>query len=107
MVRSPLFPEIDVMLHEPARLRVVALLAVVDEADFMYLLRKTGLSRGNLSVQMKKLEAAGIVTVAKELNGNRPRTSYALSGRGRESLEAYATAMQLLLGSISGQSESK
>jgi len=93
------------MLHEPARLRVVALLAMVEEADFMYLLRQTGLSRGNLSVQMRKLETAGIVTVAKELNGNRPRTSYALSGRGRESLEAYASSMMSLLGSISNRSK--
>lgn len=105
MAGSPLFPEIDGMLHEPARLRVVALLAVVEEADFMYLLRHTGLSRGNLSVQMKRLEAAGIVEVAKELNGNRPRTSYVLSDRGRESLEAYASGMKQLLGSISGRQE--
>lgn len=107
MAGSFVLPEIDVMFHEPARLRVVALLALVEEADFMYLLRKTGLSRGNLSVQMKKLEAAGIVTVATELMGNRPRTSYALSSRGRESLQAYTSSMMRLLGSVSEELETR
>lgn len=100
MSGSPWLPEIDVMLHEPARLRVVALLAMVEEADFMYVLQKTGLSRGNLSVQMRKLEAAKIVTVTKELNGNRPRTSYALSPHGQRSLKEYKRTMSLLLDSI-------
>ena len=97
-----MLPEIDVMLHEPARLRVVALLAMVEEADFMYLLQKTGLSRGNLSVQMRKLEAADIVTVTKELNGNRPRTSCCLSAHGQRSIKECKRTMSVLLDSVAG-----
>lgn len=94
---QPPVPEIDPLLHEPARLRVLALLAAVDEADFMFLLRQTGLSRGNLSVQMGRLEAAKIVDVDRRLDGHRKRTVYSLSSHGLESLKDYSRTMQVLL----------
>lgn len=97
MTRPPSIPEVDVLLHEPARLRVLALLAMVEEADFMYLLRQTGLSRGNLSVQMSRLEEAGLVQADRQLVGNRPRTTYSLSKRGLESLREYKRTMLGLL----------
>jgi len=97
VARQPSVPELDVLIHEPARLRVLALLAMVESADFMYLLRATGLSRGNLSVQMSKLEAAGMVHLDRQLVGNRPRTTYTLSEEGRESLRAYKRTMLGLL----------
>ena len=97
MAPPPTVPEIDVLLHEPARLRVLALLAMVDRADFMYLLGKTGLSRGNLSVQMSKLEAAGIVHLERELVNKRPRTTYFLSEAGLASLREYKRTLVALL----------
>ena len=90
-------PEIDVLVHEPARLRVLAFLARVERADFMYLLRQTGLSRGNLSVQTGKLEAAGILATERELVGNRPRTTFSLTRSGRRALGRYRRAMEGLL----------
>ncbi len=89
MPPAPTVPEVDVLVHEPARLRILALLAMVERADFMYLLRATALSRGNLSVQMSKLEAAGLVRVDRQLVGRRPRTAYRLSNQGIESLRRY------------------
>ena len=89
MTAASVVPEIDVLLHEPARLRILALLAMVERADFMYLLRATELSRGNLSVQMSKLEGAGIVRADRKLVGRRPRTTYQLSKRGIEALRRY------------------
>jgi DNA-binding HxlR family transcriptional regulator len=99
-VDCPTFPEIDTRVHEPARLRVLALLAIVDRADFMYLLRHTGLSKGNLSVQTSNLAEAGLVSVEKEFVGKRPRTSYSLTRRGREALRAYRHVMTGILGSL-------
>jgi DNA-binding transcriptional ArsR family regulator len=99
---APSVPEVDVLIHEPARLRVLALLAMVERADFMYLLRQTGLSRGNLSVQMSKLEAAGMVHLDRQLDGNRPRTTYFLSQRGLESLRVYKRTMLDLLAPFPG-----
>ena len=53
-------PEINAFLHEPARLRLLVFLSVLERADFMFLLRQSGFSKGNLSVQMTKLEEAGL-----------------------------------------------
>ncbi len=97
MAPSPSVPEIDVLFHEPARLRVLALLAMVERADFMFLLRRTGLSRGNLSVQMSKLETAGVVHLDRQLVKNRPRTSYSLTEQGLESLREYKRTLLGLL----------
>ena len=60
--------DIDRMIHEPARLMIVAHLYVVENADFLFLMRQTGLTRGNLSSHMSKLEAAGYVAVEKKWN---------------------------------------
>ena len=97
---DPKIPEIDSFLHEPARLRLLIYLSVLEAADFMYLLRQSGMSRGNLSVQMTKLEEAGIVTVDKSLVNNRPRTTYSLSVEGRKALGRYKQAMEDVLRSL-------
>ena len=66
-------------------------------ADFVYLLRHSGLSRGNLSVQMTKLAEAGLVEIEKSFVRNRPRTVYSLTEKGRNALRDYKTEMSALL----------
>jgi len=95
--REPAVPDIDTFIHEPARLRLLAFLSVLDRADFVYLLRESGLSRGNLSVQMTRLSEAGFVDVEKRFVDNRPRTTYALTAAGRRSLRAYKRTLTELL----------
>jgi DNA-binding MarR family transcriptional regulator len=99
-VAGPVVPEIDGLVHEPARLRLLVFLAMVEAADFMYLLRQTGMSRGNLSVQMSRLEAAGVVRVAKREVDGRLRTTYSLSREGLVALRRYRTTMREILGAI-------
>jgi DNA-binding MarR family transcriptional regulator len=93
-------PNLDVLVHEPARLRLLVFLALVERADFMYLLRQTGLSRGNLSVQASKLVAAGLIAATKELADGRPRTTFALTARGRTALEKYRDTMLQMLSAL-------
>ena len=90
-------PPIDSLLHEPARLRLLAFLAVVKRTDFTYLLKLTGMSKGNLSVQMKKLADADLVAIEKSFQENRPRTVYELTVQGRKALKAYKKSMQTIL----------
>ncbi|MFZ0430052.1 MAG: transcriptional regulator [Acidobacteriota bacterium] len=92
-----LVPAPDAFVHELARLRLLAFLSVLKRADFVYLLRQSGLSRGNLSVQMTKLSEAGLVEIEKSFVRNRPRTVYSLTARGRDTLRAYKTDMKMLL----------
>lgn len=94
-------PVIDTLLHEPARLRVLALLSVVKRTDFTYLLNLTGMSKGNLSVQMNRLAEADIVEIEKSFQGNRPRTVYELTAAGRKALRAYKKNMQTILAALS------
>lgn len=93
-------PEIDALLHEPARLRLLAFLSVVKCIDFTYLLKLSGLSRGNLSVQMSKLSDAKLVRIDKSFEGNRPRTMYRLTARGTSALRAYKKNMKTILAAL-------
>ena len=56
---------IDRLIHEPARLTILSVLVACERADFLFLERATGLTRGNLSVQLTRLEAAGFIDIQK------------------------------------------
>ena len=94
---TPALPPIDDLLHEPARLRLLAFLAVVKRTDFTYLLKLTGMSKGNLSVQMSKLADADLVQIEKSFKGKRSRTMYQLTAAGRKALAAYKRNMHVIL----------
>lgn len=85
--------DIDRLVHEPARLMILATLYVVESADFLFLMRQTGLTRGNLSSHMSKLEAVGYLDIKKEFVGKIPRTLLRLTDRGREAFQSYRQDM--------------
>jgi DNA-binding MarR family transcriptional regulator len=89
--------EIDRMIHEPARLAVMALLYVVESADFTFLMNQTNLSWGNLSTHMSKLEEAGYIEVEKSFKGRRPNTSLRLTTVGREAFQSYRHDLKQML----------
>ena len=80
---------LDRTVHEPARLAVLVLLSSVERADFLYILDETGLSKGNLSSHMTRLEDAGLVKVEKAFLDKIPRTVYELTSEGRNALETH------------------
>ncbi len=77
---------IDRVIHEPARLMIMAYLYVVDSADFLFLMRQTGLTFGNLSSHMAKLEGAGYIEVVKDYVERRPHTMLRMTPKGRSGL---------------------
>jgi len=81
--------EIDKIIHEPARLRIMMILAGVEQADFNFLLTTLNLTRGNLSRHVEKLEFAGYLKVKKSFNGKMPNTSYQLTKEGSKALALY------------------
>ena len=85
--------ELDRTLHEPGRLLIMAFLWVVKSADFLFLLRQTGLTRGNLSSHMSRLEKAGYVDVEKKFVEKVPLTIYHLTKAGRTAFRAYKKNM--------------
>ena len=93
---------IDRLVHEPARFMLMANLYVVEGADFMFLMRRTGLTFGNLSSHLTKLEAAGYVRIEKGYVGKRPRTMVHLTERGRRAFDEYRAGMERMLGDLPG-----
>jgi len=88
--------EIDKIIHEPARLKIIAQLYVVESADFLFLMRQTGLSQGNVSGHLSKLENAAYVEIEKGYIGKRPQTIISLTKRGREMFKKYIKNMREL-----------
>lgn len=92
-------PDLDRLVHEPARLKILAYLSVVKSADFVFLLSRTGLTWGNLSSHMSKLEEAGYIEVQKEIKDKRPHTMLNITQKGRAAFETYRENMLELLDS--------
>jgi DNA-binding transcriptional ArsR family regulator len=90
--------DLDRVIHEPARLMIVALLAGVKEADFLWVQRETALTKGNLSGHLSKLEGAGYVEVEKTYRGKIPLTMLRLTRQGQQALAAYKRSLNGLLG---------
>jgi DNA-binding transcriptional ArsR family regulator len=94
--------EIDRVIHEPARLAVLGLLAAVDSADFLFVQNQTGLTGGNLSSHMTRLEEAGYVEVTKEFVDRIPRTLLRATKEGRAALRQYKRSMLQVLKGLPG-----
>lgn len=86
--------ELDRLIHEPARLLIVTILSSVASADFLFLQRETGLTKGNLSAHLSKLEAAGYVKIEKTFKGKLPLTVCKLTSAGQKALKAYREQLQ-------------
>lgn len=100
MKNKDLFEElrnIDRLIHEPARVAILSLLLVVEEADFVFVMNKTGLSQGNLSSHLAKLEENNLVEIEKMFKGKRPHTILKISREGEDRLRKYIKGMKKFL----------
>lgn len=89
--------EVDRLVHEPARLAILTVLAAAEEVQFTLLEQVLGLTRGNLSSHVSRLEDAGYLTVTKAFEQRTPVTRYRITARGRKALETYRRQMLLSL----------
>ncbi len=90
----------DRLVHEPGRLSILVVLNAVDEADFVFLMEQTGLTKGNLSSHTAKLEAADYVEIEKMFVGKTPRTVYRITDSGSTALRSYRDHMTGVLGEL-------
>ncbi len=91
------YAEIDRLVHEPARLHILTVLSLVEGADFLFLMRQTGLTKGNLSSHLAKLESAKYVEIEKEFVEKIPHTVVKIKTKGRDALQAYRQQMAEVL----------
>jgi DNA-binding MarR family transcriptional regulator len=90
----PTFKEIDKFIHQRGRLIIMSYLYVVDSADYLFIKNQTGLSWGNLSSHVSKLEEKGYVLVKKEFVKKKPHTILSLTEKGREAFREYKNKME-------------
>ena len=81
--------QLNRVVHEPARLAILTILAAAEQADFKFIQEATGLTKGNLNAHATKLEEAGYVTVLKCVRGKVLVTRYRLTAEGRRAIEQY------------------
>ncbi len=96
------FDELDRIVHEPARLAILTVLGAVERADFLFLLGRTRLTRGNLSSHCSRLSEVGYIDIEKLTVDGVPRTLYRLTPEGRHALDSYRSTMTTLLSDSSG-----
>ena len=80
---------LDKLIHEPARLAIMTALSACSTADFTFLLQLTGLSKGNLSSHLSKLEEGGLVQIEKRFVGKMPNTLVSLTTTGQEAITRH------------------
>ncbi len=98
-VTAPIM-DIDRVIHAPARLLILSLLYVVESADYVFLMRQTGLTWGNLSSHMTKLEKAGYIEIVKEFVDRKPHTMAKLTAQGRTAFKEYRARIKQVLDGI-------
>jgi DNA-binding MarR family transcriptional regulator len=89
-------PVLDRLVHEPSRLAILTVLSSVTDADFVFLQRATGLTKGNLSSHLTKLEEAGLVAIEKRFVRKKPNTNIALTESGRTRIKQHWAQLDYL-----------
>ena len=97
MTRDNTHDDIDETIHQRTRLAIMATLAGIDSLDFNELKGRLGLTDGNLSAHATALEQAGYVKITKSFKGKKPRTTLAMTAKGREALRNYVNLLQGIL----------
>ena len=80
---------LDRLIHEPARLSILTALSACQGADFLFLQRLTGLTAGNLSSHLNKLQEAGLLQVEKAFIGKRPNTNVQITEKGLQAVDSH------------------
>ena len=87
---------LDRLVHEPGRLAILTILSSVSDADFLFLLRTTGLTKGNLSSHLAKLEDGGLVTIEKRFVRKTPNTRIELTADGKRRVTRHWEQLERL-----------
>jgi DNA-binding MarR family transcriptional regulator len=87
---------LDRLIHEPGRLAILTVLSSVRAADFVFLQRTTGLTKGNLSSHLTKLEEAGLVEIHKRFVGKKPNTNVTLTPVGKQRIARHWDQLERL-----------
>lgn len=99
------FADIDRLLHDPSRMAITSALSSCEKADFLFLQRVTGLSKGNLASHLGKLQERGVIEIEKS-TGRQRRTVISLTAPGRVAVERHWEMLMRLRESASAWTDS-
>jgi len=99
---SDRYQEVDRLIHEPARYNIMALLYVVERAEYLFVQNQTGMTSGNLTAHTAKLEKAGYLAVQKKFVRRKPKTFLRLTSLGRKAFEDYRSGMKKIFNTPPG-----
>ena len=88
---------IDRVIHEPARLLILKYLMILEYCDFVFLMKSTGLTKGNLSSHIRKLEESGYVVVEKAIINRKSNTVFKITPKGLSEFNKYKEEVQNFL----------
>jgi len=86
--------ELEKLLFNPVRLKILSFLFTVESASFKKLMEVSGATKGNISVQIKRLEDAGCLKIKKKFEGNYPLTLCNITSKGRKSFELFFISLK-------------
>ena len=88
-------------IHQPTRLRIMTLLVSLPDGDrlaYGFIQKTLGLTGGNLTTHLRKLQDAGYLDITKEFQGSKPRTWVQATTTGRQAFAKYLSNLQRALG---------
>jgi len=96
---------LDETIHQKVRLGIMSALMARGEADFRFLKQTLGVTDGNLSIHLSKLEDAGYLASAKEFVRKKPHSTYRPTDAGRAAFHAYLAALERIVHSAGRSDE--
>lgn len=92
--------QLEKLIHEPARLAILTALMNGEKADFIFLQNLVGLTKGNLSSHLTKLETGKLITIEKTYSGKKPVTYIMLTPLGIKSIVQYWEKLETIKQSL-------
>lgn len=89
--------ELDRVLHQPIRTRIMAYLLAVGSADYTTVKNMFGLSDGHMTTHMRELIENNYVVASKSFVNNKPRTTYVLTQEGEKAFSDYVSVLKRII----------
>ncbi len=89
-----MYKDLDPILHSQLRLTIISSLISLKETDFNHIKEITKAAAGNISLQIKKLQDAGYITVEKSFKNNYPNTMLSITSKGIKAFETYVNNLK-------------
>ncbi|MDM7925714.1 MAG: transcriptional regulator [bacterium] len=96
-MKKPILPELDPIVHAPARLAILSILISAESAGFNYLKEALDATDGNLSTHLSRLEAAGLITIEKTFEGKKPSTRCVITQKGRRAFLKHLDRLEIFV----------